>query len=231
MATLSTTSHRPELFSGDRMSQDEFHRLYCDVSENFIAELIGGTVFVASPLRRQHGVMHALLGSIYVAYQGMTPGIEVGDNATILLGSEAEPQPDLYLRVLPEWGGRSRTTPDDYVQGPPEFLTEVAHSSRAIDLHAKYDDYSRYGVLEYLVVCLDEKELRWFDLQQDCELQPDVDGVYRIRTFPGLWIHGAALLAGDHAGMLKTLQEGLATAEHAAFVGRLAEQWARGQRS
>lgn len=44
-----------------------------------------------------------MLTSLWVAYQASTPGIEVGDNATVLLGPESEPQPDLDVRVVPEW--------------------------------------------------------------------------------------------------------------------------------
>lgn len=91
------------------------------------------------------------------------------------------------------------------MQGPPEFLTEIAHSTWAIDLHAKYDDCARRGVLEYLVVCLEEREFRWFDLVQDCDIQPDADDVYRVRSLPGLWINRRALLDFDHAELLETL--------------------------
>lgn len=213
------------------MSREEFHRVYEQMPEDFKAELIGGIVYVASPLKRRHGTNHLPLGSLFFAYEGTTPGVESSDNTTILLGDESEPQPDLFLRILPEYGGQSKTTADDYILGAPELHAEVAHSSRAIDLHGKLDDYSRYGVLEYLVVCLREQQLRWFDLRTKKELQPDADGVYRIRTFPGLWIHGAALLAKDHQGLMATLQQGLATEEHAAFVRRLAAARSGGGRA
>jgi hypothetical protein len=102
------------------------------------------------------------------------------------------------------------------------MIAEVAYSSRSIDLHAKLLDYARYGVREYLVVCLREGRLRWFDLPTDEELRPDRDGVYRVRVFPGLWVHGAALLAQDYGRLMATLQQGLATPEHAEFAARLA---------
>ena len=72
------------------------------------------------------------------------------------------------------------------------------------------------------VVCLQEAQLRWFDLAADTELQPDADGVYRLRSFPGLWVDGAALLAKDYGRLMDTLQQGLGTPEHAEFVQRLA---------
>jgi Uma2 family endonuclease len=161
------------------------------------------------------------LGSVLFTYEGHMPGVESGDNATILLGDEGEPQPDLYLRVLPEYGGQSRTE-GDFVAGAPELVAEIAHSSQAIDLHSKRRDYTRYGVLEYLVLTLRENRLRWFDLPSGQEMAPDADGTFRIRAFPGLWIAGDALIARDVVTLMSTLQQGLATPEHAQFVARLA---------
>jgi Uma2 family endonuclease len=234
MATLteqSTAINEPvELHAGDRMSREEFHRLYKQTPPGFKAELIGGTVYVASPMKRPHSTNHLPLGTLFFTYEGRTPGVESGDNATIMLDDEGEPQPDLFLRVLPEFGGQSSTSEDEYIQGAPELLAEIAHSSRAIDLHGKRDDYERNGVLEYLVLCLQERQLRWFDLRHGQELQPDADGICRIRSFPGLWIDAAAVLAKDYFRMMAALEQGLATAEHAAFVSRLAAARAAGTR-
>jgi Uma2 family endonuclease len=211
-----------ELQTGDYMNAAEFMGVYEQMPVEFEAELIGGIVFVASPLKRRHGTMHPALSTLFFAYCGHTLGVECGDNATVLLGDEGVPQPDLYLRILPEYGGQSRTTSDDYVAGPPELIAEIAHSSRSIDLHAKRHDYARYGVLEYLVACLRERQLRWFDLRAGQELQPDTDGVLRVRTFPGLSIHIDALFRQDYATLMATLQQGLATQEHTALVNLLA---------
>jgi Uma2 family endonuclease len=230
MATVSMSapvSAEPlELHSGDRMTREEFHRIYAAMPEDFKPELIGGIVYVASPLARPHGTNHLPLGTLFFAYEGMTPGVESGNNATVLLGEEGEPQPDLYLRVLPEWAGQSKTTAEECVAGAPELVAEIAYSTRSIDLHAKRADYTRNGVQEYLVLCLREKQLRWFDLRADRELQPDPDGVFRIRVFPGLWVHGEALIAKDYRRLMATLEAGLATPDHAAFAARLAAQHA-----
>jgi hypothetical protein len=225
MATVSSgrgsAGGENELATGDHMTREEFHRIYAATSDAFRAELIGGIVYVPSPLKRQHGVYHLLLGGIFAAYAARTPGVEAGDNATVLLGEDAEPQPDLYLRLLPESGGQSRTTDDDYVLGAPEIIAEIAHSSRAIDLHAKKDDYARYCVHEYLVVTLREGRLRWFDLRAGRELEAAAEGILRLRAAPGLWVDSAALFANDHARAMATLEHGLATPEHAEFVRRL----------
>ena len=220
-APAQVTVEETELHTGDRMTREEFHRIYEQTPEHFKAELIGGIVYVASPLQLPHATNHLPLGGLFQAYENGTAGVECGDNATILLGDEGEPQPDLFLRVLPECGGQSKTT-NGYVDGAPELISEIAHSSRAIDLHAKREDYARYGVLEYLVLSLRERRLYWFDLRANKELVPDADGVARIHVFPGLWIKVEALFARDLVQMITILQQGLATPQHAAFVQRLA---------
>lgn len=224
MTTATLTPPRSgttTLHNGDRLSRDEFHRLYRQLPEDIEAELIGGVVYMAAARRRKHGTNHLPLGSVFFAYESQTLGTEAGDNTTILLGDEGEPQPDLYLRVLPDFGGQSRTTPDDWIEGPPELVAEIAHRSRSIDLHAKRDDYSRYGVQEYLVLSLAEPKLYWFDLVRNETMLADADGILRLRTFPGLWIDEAALLAKNFQQLMSTLQLGLATPEHASFVAQL----------
>lgn len=226
---MSTISNSPkstvqpvELHSGDRYTREEFHQLYLQTPEDFKAELIGGIVYVASPLRRRHGISHLPFGTLLYTYKSHTPGVEATDNATILLAENSEPQPDLCLRILPEHGGQSETTQNDYISGPPELVAEIAHSSHALDLHAKREDYRRYGIKEYLVLSIRDHQLIWFDLEADQEREADEAGICRLRTFPGLWIHAASLLSDDYQKMMAVLQEGLASAEHAEFVQKLA---------
>ena len=203
------------------MTREEFHRIYSQMPEDFKAELIGGIVYVASPVKRPHSTTHVHLGGVLWTYEGHTPGVETGDNGTQILGEEDEPQADLYLRILPEYGGQSQTTEEDYVGGAPELNAEISHSTRSLDLHGKKDRYAQAGVREYLVVSLREALVRWFDLQAGEEFQADAAGVLRSRVFPGLWLHVEALLNQDYHRLVATLNQGLATAEHAAFVQAL----------
>jgi Uma2 family endonuclease len=210
-----------ELQNGDRMTRAEFHRLYERLPEDFKAELIGGVVYVASPLKRKHATQHPALSTALFLYAGKTPGVETGDHCTIQLGDESEPQPDLYLRILPEFGGQSHTSEDDYVIGAPELVAEIAYSSRAIDFHTKKADYATHGVREYLVVSLKDRLVKCFDLPAAVELKPGLDGILRSRAFPGLWLDPQALLAKDAARLVAVLEQGFATPEHAAFATQL----------
>lgn len=219
----------PPLVPGQRLKQREFHRRYEAYPEDVKFELIGGVVHMAAALRRAHGGYHPELTGVLWMYKSATPGIEVLDNATTILGEESEPQPDLELRILFDYGGQSRETEDDYVEGPPELVIEVAHSSRDIDLNEKRDDYERAGVLEYLVLCVAEQELHWFHFSTGQELRPNRKGIWRSRVFPGLWIDGRALLERHSARLIEVVQQGLASREHERFVKRL--QAARRKRS
>jgi Uma2 family endonuclease len=209
------------LVNGDRLRQPEFHRRYLTYPEDVQFELIGGVVYMSSPQRLSHSDYDGELGFALELYRRGTPGTAVLHNATTILGEESEPQPDLGLRLLPEYGGLCRITVDDYLEGPPELLAEIAYSTRAIDMHQKRADYRFAGVAEYLVLCVEEQELYWFDFKNRRKLRPTAEGVYRSRIFPGLWIDAPALLARDSQRVQTVLREGLASKEHAGFVQRL----------
>jgi hypothetical protein len=76
-------------------------------------------------------------------------------------------------------------------------------------------------VQEYLVLCIEEQQLHWFHFPSGRALTTDHSEVYRSRVFPGLWLHGQALLARDSKRLTETVQQGLASRAHAAFVKRL----------
>ena len=211
----------PLLVNGEHMKQAEFHRRYEAYPEDFKIELIGGVVYMTSPLRWPHGNYHLILGTAFALYTGETPGVEAGDNATAILGEESEPQPDLSMRLLPEYGGQSRLNEEEYVEGAPELLAEIAHSTRAIALHQKRDDYQRAGVIEYVVLCIEEREFHWFHFPSGEMLKPNRRGVCRSRVFPGLWVDVPALLERDTNRLIATVRRGLASREHTSFVRRL----------
>ena len=154
---------------------------------------------------------------------GFTPGTDKGDNATVKLDFESEVQPDVLLRLQQEVGGQSQVDDEGYLEGAPELIVEIAASSVTYDLHVKKNTYARHHVKEYIAVPIYDEQIFWFILGDGGyePLQPDDDGILRSRAFPGLWLNPAAFWAGDLAGMLATLQQGLASPEHGVFVERL----------
>jgi Uma2 family endonuclease len=214
----------PPLETGDHLSRVEFERRYNARPDIKKAELIEGVVYIQSPAHfERHSRPHSDIIAWLGVYRAATPGVTVGDNATVRLDYENEVQPDALLRLEPALGGRSRVTGDDYLEGPPELIVEVAASSVSYDLHEKRRVYQRNGVQEYLVLQVYEERVDWLVLREGHydALKPDESGVLRSEAFPGLWLQPAALWSGNLAAALSTLQEGLASPEHAAFVTQL----------
>lgn len=219
------TARIPELVNGDRLTRCEFERRYAATPEIKKAELIEGVVYTPSPVRLTgHAKPHSAILGVLLVYAAHTPGVSVADNATVRLDLDNEPQPDVSLWIDEEAGGQSRVGDDDYLEGAPELIVEVAASSASIDMHAKRDVYRRSGVREYIVWRTHEKRIDWSELS-DGEYRPlphDHAGVLRSRIFPGLRLAVSALLEGDLAGALAELDAGLQSPEHHAFVARLA---------
>lgn len=214
----------PPLENGDHLDQKTFHARYEAMPENTRAELIGGIVYMASPLKPRHGQMHMRVAHWLISYEDATPGVESYDNTTAILAEDSEPQPDAYLIISPEKAGQMRMNEEEYLEGAPELIVEVALSREAIDLHRKRDDYERGGVREYVVVALRQKQCFWFVSRNGRfeDLPPGADGIIRSEVFPGLWLDPAALLRRDAARIREVLKQGLASPEHAAFVASLA---------
>src|SRR5690242_14669268 len=141
----------PPLRNGDHLDRDEFERRYSAMPDVKKAELIEGVVYMPSPVSfEEHGEQHAHLMTWLGMFRFQTPGVRVGDNATVRLDMDNEPQPDAVLLVEPERGGRV-TISDGYITGGPELAAEVAASSVSIDRNAKFRAYRRNGVCEYLL--------------------------------------------------------------------------------
>jgi len=217
-------SRIPPLESGDRLTRHEFERRYTAMPHIKKAELIEGVVYVASPLRfRSHGQPHGNMNIWLGNYKVSTPGVELGDNVTVRLDLDNEPQPDVVLLIDEQRGGQARISEDDYVEGAPELVAEIAASSASIDLHGKKVVYRRNGVREYIVWQILENKLDWFSLQNGeyVSLEVDADGVIKSQVFPGLWLSVTDLLTGNMTQVLSVLQSGLNSPEHQAFVQSL----------
>ena len=215
----------PPLENGDRLTRCEFERRYASRPDLKKVQLVEGVVHMPSPVRFVlHGEPHAAILGVLFQYAAATPGVRVADNVTVRLDLDNEPQPDVLLRIEPAVGGRSRVSGDDYIEGPPELIVEIAASSASIDLHAKLSAYRRNGVQEYVVWRTHDRRIDWFELA-DGDYRPlpaDDAGVVRSRVFPGLRLAGGALLNGDLAGALRALQAGIDADEHRRFAARLA---------
>ena len=106
----------PVLEPGDRLTAAEFEHRYDAMPDLKKAELIEGVVYMPSPVRlRRHGHPQFRLISWLGAYEASTPGVLGGDNTTVRLDNENEPQPDGILMIDPARGGQASISDDDYV--------------------------------------------------------------------------------------------------------------------
>jgi len=220
---VPTISQVPPLQAGDRLTRDEFERRYEAMPHLRKAELIEGVVYMPPSVSADgHGVPHASFTTLLGVYWSATPGVEVGDNTTLRLDLDNEPQPDDYLRILPEYGGQSGDS-GGYIEGAPELVAEVAASTASYDLHDKMNAYRRSGVCEYVVWRVWDREIDWFVLREGRyeRLEPDADGVFQSQAFPGLWLDARALISRDLARVIDVLKNGLSTPEHSKFVVQL----------
>ena len=219
------TPPAPRLQLGDRLTRAEFEKRYHQMPQGIKCELIEGQVYVMSSLVSADG--HAVPHFDFITWLGnyvvSTPGVEGGDNATIRLDMDNEPQPDAFLRIKPSHGGQSTTSDDDYIEGAPELVAEIAASIASYDLHQKLNAYRRNSVGEYIVWRVWDQQIDWFVLRNEQfeAAQTDQSGLFKSDVFPGLWLDPAAMLSGDRGRVMEVAQQGISSPEHQQFAEEL----------
>jgi Uma2 family endonuclease len=179
----SANGQLPPLENGDHLTRHEFEQRYHAMPHLKKAELIERVVYVPSPLRFEpHAEPHGDVITWLGFYKAMTPGARLGDNPTVRLDLDNEPQPDAVLLIDEAAGGQSRLGADGYLEGAPELVVEIAASSAANDLYDKKTAYRRNGVKEYLVWQVLEQKLDWFVLQEGEYILQEPDKASIIRS-------------------------------------------------
>lgn len=108
-------------------------------------------------------------------------------------------------------------------------MSTISDSPKSTVQKAELHSGDRYSREEFHRLYLETPEnfkaelIGGIDLDRDEEREADEDGIMKLTSFPGLWIHAASLLSDDYQKMMSVLQEGLASAEHAEFVQKLAD--------
>ena len=226
MSTRAITPERrsiPPLESGDHLTRNEFERRYEAMPSATKAELIEGVVYMAPPAVRwdYHATPHSYLTTWLGTYALATPGLQLGDNGSVRLDLNNEPQPDAALIIQPAYGGQARFATDGFLEGAPELAAEVSGTTASLDLNAKLRAYCRNGVREYIVWRVRDREIDWFAMRHG-KYEPllAADGIIRSEVFPGLWLDPKALVTNPAAAM-RVLHQGISSPEHADFVRRL----------
>src|SRR5258708_37181312 len=97
----------PRLFEpGDRLSLDEFLDRWDKMPDLKFAELIDGVVYMPSPVSVDHSWRDSHFHLFLATYALRSASYQTLPNATwVMLG--AAPQPDIALRLLPQFEGKS----------------------------------------------------------------------------------------------------------------------------
>jgi len=224
---VATSLIVPTLREGDRLTAEEFLRRWEAMPDLKHAELIDGIVFFPGAVDIPHSDSHCAMSGWLGIYREATPGCHAGISCTWKMGPEDVAQPDLFLRIHPEYGGQSRIE-GKYAAGAPELIVEVSGSSTSRDLGVKLNLYGRSGVREYLSVLLKPKQVIWRTMVRGryAEIAPEDDGLLCSRVFPGLWLDPAALWSSRRS-VRTAVEKGLKSEQHAAFVRQLARKSAR----
>jgi Uma2 family endonuclease len=213
------------LENGDRISRAEFERRSALMPGVKKIELIEGIVYVAAALRyRSHAQPHGIMMGWLAIYAAATSGVEFADNPTVRLDPDNQPQPDAVLRIDRSRGGKSSISDDDYLEGAPELIIEIAASSAAYDLYEKKRVYRRNGVQEYIVWQVYDRRISWFSLAagEYTELLPNEQGSIESHVFPGLVLDLAATIDQNLGQVLTVLQSRFYTPGHQQLIDRLA---------
>ena len=162
-------------------------------------ELIGGIVHIA-PVGFGHGKTDSAAGGWLYYYAIHTPGCESGTNATWEMSGD-RPQPDQHLRILPQYGGKSKVG-KKYGLGAPELIVEVGDSSITANLREKKDIYYRETVDEYIVIDLQKKKVHWFvhSQPQYTNVAPGQGWCFSLACFSGSLVQFARILCESRSG-------------------------------
>ena len=96
--------------------------------------------------KRDKSASAPLVETITTPVSGVLLLVTIG----VRLDLDNEPQPDAVLMIEEQAGGQARLSEDDYIEGAPELVAEIAASSAAIDLGDKKRAYRRNGIREYI---------------------------------------------------------------------------------
>jgi Uma2 family endonuclease len=215
-------SARPmPLITGMQMKREEFLRRWESLPELKLAELIEGIVFVPSPIGLRHSDYDVQVQLWLATYAAHTPGVAAGTKATCYM-LESAPQPDAFLRILPEHGGSTQDH-TNFLHGAPELIVEISESSTAYDFGPKLALYQRAGVREYITLDTSSKQITWRVLTGGSYRRRSrgIDWIYRSKAFPGLWLDPRHIWSCEGRSMLAVLQKGIDSEEHRAFVARM----------
>ena len=134
-AQQSAPVERPPFHPGDRLTREEFERIWDCYPEIKKADLIDGQVYYEVSVSARHGEIHGTLTGWAAVCAAAHPELQMMPESTIRLEGDNDLQPNVMLRRRDK--GSSLISQDWHVYGPPELAVEIAASAASYDLHVK----------------------------------------------------------------------------------------------
>jgi Uma2 family endonuclease len=203
-------AQRPEesLKARQRLSQTEFHRRYEAMQTDDTFELVNGVVYLKPRKSYPHARLIYFFGGLLTEYELATPTVDGLLNVTLIVSPTCEVQPNLVLRLEPEFGGKSLVV-NDFLSGGAELLIEIADKPSPVNVSLKPKEFSRSGIGEYLFLGVRDQDARHFSAKSGWEATRMREGTWKSVALPGLWLNLTAVFAHDSRKALQTLRRGL----------------------
>ncbi len=120
-----TVELRMPQVEGERLDAETFRQRYEAMPPSKTAELIGGFVFMPSPMSYEYDRAEHRANLWLERYEEATPGVDLSGGAWLFLDKLVLTRPDVLLRIREDYGGQSALR-DGLLRGTPELVVEVA---------------------------------------------------------------------------------------------------------
>jgi Uma2 family endonuclease len=183
------------------------------VPEGQKADLLNGTIYMASPDNTDHNALNTWLLRVLAEFVDQRHlGETYMSRVTFRLGEKQGPEPDLAFVTQERAGLRQR----GFVDGPPDLAVEiVSPDSVHRDYILKREVYEQAGVPEYWILDPDETRatfLRLNDKGKYEEVEP-VDHRIHSNVVKGFWLDVRWLFQQPRPMVLTVIKQLLADSE------------------
>ena len=116
-----------------------------------------------------------------------------------------------FLRLESGLGGHSQISGDDYIEGAPELIIEIAASSTDYDLKVKFEVYQHCDVQEYIVWQTEDEQFDWFRLIEGVyvPLTGECGGHHRKSIFPRLTVSSRSIVSKGFGNRFSGITKGV----------------------
>ncbi|MBC7795399.1 MAG: Uma2 family endonuclease [Pyrinomonadaceae bacterium] len=131
--TKIRTGFIPSLENGDNLMRFEFERRYDATRDLKKAELIDGIVYLSDKGKMIYAKSRGKIIALIAIYNAATMKTKAACHGTLIFDDENELQPDAVLFINKDCGGKAFINDENFLEGAPELIIEIAASSVSYD--------------------------------------------------------------------------------------------------